>query len=191
MKKNKEILNTLEAADFLRAHAESIRRLARKGEIPAFKIGKDWRFRRESLLNWAETHHIRQKQPCVLVIDDEQGIRDLIRRFLEAGGYQIKLASNGVEGLRLLENNSIDLILLDLKMPEMDGPEFLRRCRENNPNLPVIVITGYPDSDLMAEAMHYGPITLLAKPVEREHLMNAVHTVFNGTYETVSMKASF
>lgn len=180
MKTNNQVLNAQEAADFLGAHVETIRRLARRGDMPAYKIGKDWRFRRDALIDWAETHHLRRKPSCVLVVDDEQGVRKLIARFLEAGGYQVLLASNGPEGLMHLQGKAVDLILLDLKMPEMNGPEFLQRLMETGHRPPVIVVTGYPDSDLMVEAMRYGPITLVAKPIEMETLMHAVRSTLNG-----------
>ena len=192
MSNNSEVLNAKEAAEFLGAYVETIRRLARKGEIPSYKVGKDWRFRKEALKNWSETQHLRRKPPFVLVIDDDIGVHKLARRFLEEKGYRVCLASDGAEGLAWLNRESVDLILLDLKMPGMNGAEFLSRCREANPNLPVIVITEYPESDLMVEALRYGPITLLAKPIEREQLMNAVYTVLNGVVEDrYRLKASF
>lgn len=181
--KNGDVLNAQEAADFLSAHVETIRRLARKGEIPAYKIGKDWRFRREMLISWAETHHLRRKPFVILVIDDEAGIRRVMKRFLEAEGYSVRLASDGAEGLAWLNRESVDLILLDLKMPVMNGPEFLKAFRKENRTLPVIVVTGYPDSDLMAEALKYGPFTLIAKPVDREHLFQAIRSVLTGTID--------
>ena len=183
MASNSDVLNAKEAAELLGAYVETVRRLARKGEIPAYKIGKDWRFRKEALIHWAETQPLGRKPPLVLVIDDDTGVRELMRRFLEAEHYRVCLASDGAEGLAWLNRESVNLILLDLKMPGMNGPQFLSRCREANPILPVIVITGYPDSDLMMEALRHGPITLLAKPIEREQLMLAVHTVLKGAGE--------
>jgi len=183
MKKNIEILNAQEAADFLGAHLETVRRLARKGEIPAYKIGKDWRFRQEALISWAEKDHLRRKPSFMLVIDDDDGVRKLIRRFLEAEGYRVCLASDGAEGLAWLNRESVNLILLDLKMPGMNGPEFLKEMRKINHELPVIVATGYPDGDLIAEAVRYGPFTLLAKPINRGQLMQAVRTALNGARE--------
>jgi len=180
MKKNNEVLNAQEAADFFGAHVETVRRLARKGDIPAYKIGKDWRFSREALISWAETQPLRRKPPFVLVIDDDDGVRKLMRRFLEAEGYRVCLASDGAQGLAWLNRESVNLILLDLKMPGMNGPEFLKEMRKINHELPVIVVTGYPDGDLMAEAIRYGPITLLAKPIDRGQLMLAVRTALNG-----------
>ena len=180
MKRDSDIMNTGEAAAFLKAHIETVRRLARRGEIPAFKMGKDWRFRKESLLRWAEEHHLRSKPPSILVLDDDLGVRNLIRRFLEAENFLSHQASNGAEGLAYLKTEIVNLILLDLKMPQMNGPEFLQRLMETGHRPPVIIVTGYPDGDLMAEAMRYGPITLVAKPFEREPLMRAVRTALNG-----------
>jgi excisionase family DNA binding protein len=183
--KNNEALNVKEAADLFSAHIETVRRMARKGEIPAYKIGKDWRFSHDALITWAKTHHIRQKQLSILAIDDDPIVSELIKDILESEGYRVLLASDGDEGMLLLENKEIDLILLDLKMPKINGPEFLRRSREMDNKIPVIVVTGYPESDLMAEAMKYGPITLVAKPVRKGTLINAVNNVFNGIRKTL------
>ncbi len=190
MKKNNGVLNAQEAADFLGAHVETVRRFARKGDIPAHKIGKDWRFRREVLLRWEEQRFLRRKPPLVLVIDDKDSVRKLMRRLLEAEAYRVCLASDGAEGLSCLNRKSVNLVLLDLKMPGMNGPEFLREFRKTNPKLPVIIVTGYPDSDLMAEAMRYGPITLVAKPIEKELLLQAVRTVLNGARESQDIRDS-
>ncbi len=175
-----EILNAKEAAEFLGAHVETIRRLARNGELPAYKIGKDWRFRKEALMDWAESHHLRRSPPCVLVVDDEAGVRRVMKRILEAEGYRVRLAANGAEGLDCLDREPIELILLDLKMPEMSGPDFLRQTRKEHGAVPVIIITGYPESRLIQEAMKYGPFTLLAKPIERNQVLQALHTILNG-----------
>lgn len=183
MKNNSEVLNVKGAADFLGAHKETIRRLARKGDIPAYKIGKDWRFYKEALIHWTETDLIRRKPPGVLVIDDEKSIRKLMGRFLEAEGYRVFLASDGAEGLAWLDRESVNMILLDLKMPGMNGPEFLKAMKNMNEYIPVIAVTGYPDGDLMAEALRYGPITILAKPIEREPLMHAVRSAVESSRE--------
>jgi len=180
MKKDNQVLNAKEAADFLRAHVETIRRLARKGDIPAYKIGKDWRFRRDALMDWAETYRWHLKPDVVLIIDNDAGVRKLLKRFLEVDGYRVCLASDGAEGLAWLKRESVDLILLDLKMPGMNGPAFLHEFRKEQGTLPVIVVTGYPDSDLMLEAMKYGPLTLIAKPIDREQVIRTVHTALNG-----------
>ena len=183
-----DVLNTKEATDLLKAHIETLRRLARRGDIPAFKVGKDWRFLRKALLRWAAEHHMRNKPPCILIVDDDPSVRNLIGRFLEAGGYRFRKASDGAQGLAYLEDKIVDLILLDLKMPGINGPEFLHRLRETGRHLPIVVITGYPDSDLMADAMRYGPIMLVTKPIEREQLLQAVRTTLDGALKTRNHK---
>ena len=171
------ILNAQEAANFLGSHVETVRRLARKGEIPAFKMGKDWRFRRSSLLRWIDEHHIRQQRPCVLVVEDEVITREMVKSFLEEKGYRVRLAWDGREGLACLNSEHVNLVLLDLQMPVMNGPEFLSELRQSNKDLPVIILTGYPDSALLKEALRHGPFTLLAKPFQSKTLMQAIHAV--------------
>lgn len=81
----------------------------------------------------------------VLIVDDEQHIRLLYEEELKDEGYQVVTASNGREALEALERQPVDLVLLDIKMPEMDGSEFLRRVRERNTTLPIIISTAYGD----------------------------------------------
>lgn len=180
MASDNEVFNAKEAAEFLGAYVETIRRLARKGELPAYKIGKDWRFRKEDLLTWAKTHYLQRKPPKILVIESDAGVRKLMNRYLETESYQVRFTSEGAEGLEWLKRESIDLIVLGLKMPGMNGPAFLRQFRKDKGTVPVIVTTGYPDGELMAEAIKYGPITLIAKPIDKRQLIEAVGTALNG-----------
>jgi excisionase family DNA binding protein len=183
MTRKSDVLNALEAADFLGAHVETVRRLARRGDIPSFKVGKDWRFRKDALLLWADSHHNRNRSARVLVVDDEESIHSLMRRILKPEGYQVFAATSGEDGLSCVSTQEIDLILLDLKMPGMLGPEFLRELRKTHGNLPVIIVTGYPDSDLMMKAMKEtgdGPIMLLPKPFSPKQLIGSVYIALNG-----------
>jgi len=174
-----DVMNVKQAAEFLGAHIETVRRMARKRELPAYKMGKDWRFRRETLLNWTKTQNIRSQAVSVLVVDDDPVVRETVRRILESQGFIVNEADGGIEGQKWIERKAFAAILLDLKMPDMNGPDFLKILRQNNNMVPVIVITGYPDSDLMAEATKYGPFTLLAKPVHMTQLLQAVHAAVN------------
>jgi CheY-like chemotaxis protein len=81
----------------------------------------------------------------ILVVDDEKNIRLLYEEELKDEGYHVLTASNGLEALELIEKQEIDLVLLDIKMPEMDGPEFLRQVRQFNTTLPIIISTAYGD----------------------------------------------
>ncbi|MDO9264256.1 MAG: response regulator [Desulfosalsimonadaceae bacterium] len=172
------MLNTIEASIFLNAHIETIRRLARKGDIPSFKIGKDWRFRKEDLVKWAQTHHLRNQLSTVLIVDDEPSVRSLICHLLnKKKGLLVFEAENGIDGLQCLKNETVDLILLDLEMPGMNGVEFLNELRHAGIKIPVILITAYPDSRLINDAMQYSPLMLIPKPFDKQQLLRAVGAI--------------
>jgi len=172
-----KIFNASEAAEFLGAHVETVRRLARRGRIPSFKVGKDWRFRKADLLHWAENHHLRNQPPVILVVDDDRPVRDLARQIFERQGYQVREVSDGIEGLAAFNRENVQLILLDLQMPTMNGVEFLAHLRRFDKNVPVILITGYPDSELITEAMQQSPVLLLPKPIEKEMLLRVTGAI--------------
>ncbi len=170
--------NAQEAADFLNAHVETIRRLARKGSIPSFKVGKDWRFRKEDLLAWAQAHYPRNNHPpTILIVEDDQQLRRLMLQLLKKEGFQIIEAENGEVGLECLQDQSVDLILLDLEMPVMSGVQFLTQLRQRQLEIPVVLVTGHPDGALMRDAMEYSPLLLIAKPFNRKHLLRTVKAV--------------
>ncbi len=80
----------------------------------------------------------------ILVVDDEEGLRFLYKEELEDEGYSVELAASGEEALQKLEKDSIDLVVLDIKMPGMDGVEVLRLVKQKWKDLPVILCTAYP-----------------------------------------------
>jgi two-component system phosphate regulon sensor histidine kinase PhoR len=84
----------------------------------------------------------------VLLVDDERRFRDTSQRFLKGRGFDVIQAENGQVALDTLKRNSVDLILLDLKMPVMGGEEFLRTARPLYPDIPVIVMTGHGTLDI-------------------------------------------
>ena len=75
------VLDVRQAGEFLGAHAETVRRLARRHEIPAYKIGRDWRFQKDALQHWSETHSVRTREAMILVLDDKASIRNLATGF--------------------------------------------------------------------------------------------------------------
>lgn len=175
---DKEYLSVPEVAEMLGLHPESVRKLVRQGSLPAFKAGRSWRFRRTQLQSWLQEHGRERKEPpLVLVVDDEVVVCRLLTRYLERMGYRTVWVTSGHEGLGLLDRQVPDLILLDLVMPVMTGSEFLARLRDVHPGLPVVIVTGYPDSELMHQAMRHPPVLLLEKPVEAEALGRTVAAV--------------
>jgi excisionase family DNA binding protein len=171
-----EVLDAYEAADLLGAHVETVRRLARRGDIPSFKLGSEWRFSREALRRWFSEQRPREA-PAVLVVDDDPRVLRSLTRMIERLGCRAQGAANGPAALELVERSAPDLILLDLQMPGMNGPELLDRLRPRHPDLPVVIVTGHPDSDLMQRASQHAPIMVLPKPTHATQIERTVRAV--------------
>ncbi|GAB4390732.1 MAG: sigma-54 dependent transcriptional regulator [Thermodesulfovibrionales bacterium] len=112
------------------------------------------------------------EKPRVLVIDDEEVIRAAASRVL--AGYDVSAAASGREGLRLLRRKPFDLVLTDLKMPDMDGVSVLRQAKEISPETEVIIITGYGTVKTAVEALQHGAYDFIEKPFTPESLLNVV-----------------
>lgn len=104
-------------------------------------------------------------QSKVLVIEDEEPVRESFRNFLEDQSYNVLEASNGHEGLRLFEEHQPDVVLIDLRMPEMNGHEVLGRLGKSSPDTPLIVISGTGNIGDTVEALRLGAWDYLMKPV--------------------------
>jgi len=112
-----------------------------------------------------------QMQASILVIDDEASIRESLEVLLSLEGYTISMAVDGEEGLRMLESNSYDLVLLDLAMPGQSGLEILPQIKERQPDLPVIMITAYGTVSNVVDAIRAGAENFVQKPWDNEKLL--------------------
>jgi len=114
----------------------------------------------------------------ILIVDDQYGIRILLNEVLKKEGYQTLQAANGPEAIQLAKENVPDLVLLDMKIPGMDGIEILKRMKAENPNIRAIIMTAYGELDMIQEAKNIGAIMHVPKPFDiddirqtiREHL---------------------
>lgn len=119
----------------------------------------------------------------VLVVDDEQSIREGAKRILDRMDFQVFMAANGQEGLNAIEQHNIGIVLLDLKMPGIDGMEVLRRIQEMDSGILVIVITGFATLETAIEAMKGGAYDFIPKPFEPDQL----RIVVNRAKETIRL----
>lgn len=110
----------------------------------------------------------------VLIVDDEKKIRSIISDILKDEGYDILLAKDGNEALNQLDNNPVDLILLDLRLPGMDGLEVIRQIQKRNKNPEIILISGHADIKTAVEAVRLGAFDFIEKPIELDRLLIAV-----------------
>jgi DNA-binding response OmpR family regulator len=110
----------------------------------------------------------------LLVVDDEANIRAGLRDLLSLKGYHVEEARSGYEALALLENTSYDLMVLDMRMPGMDGVEVMRRARKMHPDLPIIVLTAHASLESAIAAVKLDAADYLLKPFEVQDLIATV-----------------
>ncbi len=117
------------------------------------------------------------KRLNILIIEDGRSQREMLRDFLMKEGHNVAEAENGDQGIRRLQAGHFDLILLDYKMPGMDGMEVLKEVKKINPELDVVIITAYGTIETAVEAMKAGAIDYITKPIEFEELLILVERV--------------
>ena len=110
----------------------------------------------------------------VLVVDDEKTVCASCRKILTKEGYNVEVASSGKEALDKIKGDGFDVVVTDWKMPEIDGIEVARRIKEENPNIEVIMITGYPSVETSIEAIRSGVSDYVPKPFTPQELSDAL-----------------
>ncbi|MFO7929089.1 MAG: response regulator [Candidatus Humimicrobiaceae bacterium] len=114
----------------------------------------------------------------ILIVDDEQNIRKTLKQCLANEGYDIDIAVNGEEALKKIKDDNFDLVLLDIKMPGMNGMEVLNKLRERKDSTNVVMMTAYGTVERAVEAMKLGAIDFLSKPFTPEEIRNLVKKIF-------------
>ena len=116
-------------------------------------------------------------QSDVLVIDDDPDLGEMIGHLLTAERFNVRTASDGVEALAEMRRKTPDIVMLDLAMPNLNGPATLKEIRKAWGQIPVIVHTGFTDGDLMKQALAFSPLTLLSKPCSADQILDTVRKV--------------
>jgi len=115
----------------------------------------------------------------LLVVDDEEVVCQACRRIFSRQGFQVEVNTDARQGLALATDKDYTIILLDIKMPNMNGIEFLERLREKKSDVPVLIITGYPSIPNAAAAMRLGACDYVTKPFTAEEITGAVQRVLS------------
>ncbi|MFB5166280.1 MULTISPECIES: response regulator [Anoxybacillaceae] len=110
----------------------------------------------------------------ILIVDDQYGIRILLNEVFQREGYTTYQAANGIQALEIVRKHQPDLVLLDMKIPGMDGIEILKRLKEIDPDIKVIIMTAYGELDMIQETKELGAIMHFAKPFDIDDLREAV-----------------
>ena len=160
-----ELMTVKETAEYLRIPLPTVYYLVQRGQLPAIQIGGRWRIKR-SLLDRDVLRNEESGQPTVLVVDDDPALQTLFKQFLKKAGFGRIVVGTGAEAISHAEKQDFDLVFLDLKLPDIAGDELYTKLKEMHPDLPIVIITGYPDSEILT--------TVIKKPIEFDQLNRTV-----------------
>lgn len=168
-----ELMTVKETAEYLRIPLPTVYYLVQRGQLPAIQIGGRWRIKR-SLLDRDVLRNEGAGQPTVLVVDDDPALQQLFKQFLKKAGFGRIVVGTGQEALQFADKQAFDLVFLDLKLPDMPGDEVYKALKAGHPDVPIVIITGYPDSEVLSRILAHGSVTVIQKPLEFEQLNRTV-----------------
>ena len=174
-----EWLTLGQAASYLGVAQSTVRKWSDGGRLSAFYTpGGHRRFRRgdlDAFLAGSSGGTATAEKPLVLVVDDDEQLREFIRVNLEMDGYVVREAGSAAEGLAALEEQAPALVLLDVMMPQVDGFEMLRRMQERHGlgSVPVIMFSGKVDEETASRAAREGANAFIGKPFDPQALIES------------------
>ena len=167
------LLTVKETAKYLRIPLPTVYYLVQRGQLPAIQIGGRWRIKKNAL-DKDILKEEKSGQPTVLVVDDDESLQNLFKLFLKKIGFSRVVVGTVKEAIAALEKQKFDLVFLDLKLPDGPADDVYDFVKREQPDCPIIIITGYPDSEMLDRILAKGPITVLKKPLNTEQLQQTV-----------------
>ena len=167
------LLTVKETAEYLRIPIPTVYYLVQRGQIPAIQIGGRWRIKKASL-DRDILRQDKQGQPTVLVVDDDPDLQELFKTFLNKIGFSRVVVGTAKDAISSLRKQKFDLMFLDLQLPDGTGDEVYKTAKHIDPDLNVVVITGYPNSEVLDRILQISPVTVLKKPLTIEQLNQTV-----------------
>lgn len=117
----------------------------------------------------------------ILIVDDERSIRNTLKDILEVESYQVDVVESGIEALELIKENNYDVVFSDIKMPQMDGVELLQKIKVNNPEAPIIMISGHGTIETAVDCIKKGAYDFIEKPIDLNRLLIVVRNALDRT----------
>jgi excisionase family DNA binding protein len=167
------LLTVKETAKYLRIPLPTVYYLVQRGQLPAIQIGGRLRIKKNAL-DKDILKEEKSGQPTVLVVDDDESLQNLFKLFLKKIGFSRVVVGTVKEAIAALEKQKFDLVFLDLKLPDGPADDVYDFVKRDQPDCPIIIITGYPDSEMLDRILAKGPITVLKKPLKTEQLQQTV-----------------
>lgn len=180
------LMTVKETAEYLRIPIPTVYYLVQRGQLPAVQIGGRWRVKRD-LIDRDVLRKEEESQPSVLVVDDDEGLQAMFKLFLKKQGFSRIVVGTGKEAITALQKQKFDLCFLDLQLPDITGDEIYKQAKLLQPELPVVIITGYPDSQMLDNILKHGPVTVLKKPLQVDTLQQAMRML---GHKTTAQKAA-
>ncbi len=182
------LMTTEDLVKYLNLDLRTIYGFIKNKKIPAIKIGREWRFRKKDIDAWLDDHRVVALKPQIqkrkiLVVDDEEDVRNLISRALSRAGYEIEVAADGEGALEMLQRNYYHVLFTDLKMPGITGIELVEEARKLHPDIQAIVLTGFPSMETAIDAVNLQCAAYLQKPLTD---INEVVTAVNNAIRVSS-----
>jgi excisionase family DNA binding protein len=174
-----ELMNIKEAASYLRLNYMTVYKLAQKRRLPAFKVGGNWRFKRDILDNWL-AEQAASNIGSVLIVDDDPMIREVLREIIKDQHYVVVAADTGEAALDEIEKQHFDLIFLDLLLPGISGIQLLEKIKDKDKESVVVIITAFADEPAALKAMSLGPLLLIRKPFREKDITEVLSIVMKG-----------
>ena len=169
-----ELMTVKETSEYLRIPLPTVYYLVQRGQLPAVQIGGRWRIKRSLLDRDVLRKEDESGQPTVMVVDDDPALQALFKQFLKKAGFGRLIVGTGTEAIALAKKQKFDFVFLDLKLPDVPGDEVYSQLKALYPDLPIVIITGYPDSEVLSRILSHGPVTVIKKPLEYDQLNKAV-----------------
>jgi excisionase family DNA binding protein len=188
-------LTTAEVLEALRVTRRTLYRLVHAGQIPAVRIGRQWRFRREDLEVWLGGRRAARPTSVpsgsisapaaaspprtrrLLVVDDDPDVRSVLKHTLGLSLYHVDLAADGTAAIEQLRREPYDLVIVDLRLPGVDGMTVIRTAKQVSPTIGIVIITGFSSEASAIEAIELGVNGYLAKPFRIARVLATVAKV--------------
>lgn len=181
-----ELMTVKETAEYLRIPLPTVYYLVQRGQLPAVQIGGRWRIKRSLLDRDVLRKEDEAGQPTVMVVDDDPALQALFKQFLKKAGFGRLVVGSGSEAIAMAKKQKFDFVFLDLKLPDIPGDEVYSQLKALYPDLPIVIITGYPDSEVLSRILAHGAVTVIKKPIEYEQLNRAVKQLGHKGAETAA-----
>ena len=167
------LMTVKETAEYLRIPLPTVYYLVQRGQLPAIQIGGRWRVKKD-MLDRDILRNEEEGQPTVLVVDDDTGLHGMFKLFLKKQGFSRIVVGTGKEAIAAMQKQKFELCFLDLQLPDTTGDEIYKVAKDIQPDMPIVIITGYPDSQMLDNILKLGPVTVLKKPLKVEALQQTM-----------------